>query len=149
MNLGIWVNVESNVGLVCACLPTLRPLLHRAFNVLSDISGSRSSRGKNSSKKSSNPSRSGGIPASAGVRKVGTDSSNNLSGSGWSGETRVGASDGMERPGNRRLVSMNNSSRSQPGWYTNVMASVARVDRDIEMRSQQEWIRLREQQDMV
>ena len=76
-------------------------------------------------------------------------SSYNLSGSSWSGKTRVGTSDRTGAPDNRGLLPTNNSSRSQPGWYTNVMASVARVDRDTEMRSQQDWIRLREQQNMV
>ena len=145
VNLGIWVDVESNIGIVCACLPTLRPLLHRALNILSDISGSGSSSGKRRVERS--PSRE--TPASAGPGKGGANSSYDSSGSSWSGKTKIGTQDVTGVPGNRALLATNNSSRSQPGWYTNVMASMARVDRDMEMRSQQDWIKLREQQNMV
>lgn len=31
VNLGIWINVECCIGIVCACIPTLRPLVRARF----------------------------------------------------------------------------------------------------------------------
>ncbi|CAJ2507640.1 Uu.00g088260.m01.CDS01 [Anthostomella pinea] len=41
VNLGVWSGVESNLSIICACLPTLRPMLTRVFpKLLATVAGS-------------------------------------------------------------------------------------------------------------
>ena len=35
VSVAVWVAVETNVGIVCACLPTMRPLLKHGISALS------------------------------------------------------------------------------------------------------------------
>lgn len=55
VNLGIWINVECCIGIVCACIPTLRPLVSASFPdaFRTRFSRSRSSKGRSGMNKGS------------------------------------------------------------------------------------------------
>ena len=55
MPAGCWLEVETNIGIVCACLPTMRPLINIGLPALrSRLSKSLSKFSKGSSNHSSN-----------------------------------------------------------------------------------------------
>lgn len=87
-----WSSIEINVGIICACLPTLRPLIRSCFPRLLASSTSRQvSQFPPSAQPLVNPDRE-----HAGEEKPSIDSSRNP-------EVRVPLKEENEKQGNRRL----------------------------------------------
>ena len=143
VNAGIWINIETNLGIVCACLPTLRPLLLHVSPFFSNLSGSYSS-----SNKSLQPPKSDSSELKAGRGNHSDINTGPYDSKFGSSRARTPS---IARIGNTSTVkaSPHNGRFSRRSWYGNIMASFARVDREQDMRAQQEWIKLRDQGNTV
>ncbi|KAL8786441.1 MAG: hypothetical protein Q9213_002757 [Squamulea squamosa] len=163
VSVGVWVNVECNIGVLSACLPILRPLfsnkyasspVSRLTRIFRSFTNSRFS---SSSREglTSDPEKGTSEPASDATMAEGLKWSNDSAASGgwrWSRMNSYNALDGnspvqgkspIEPVGSRRTVALGERERKQRTWYT------AAAEMLPEMDSQKRWSRKIIDTDMI
>ncbi|KAL8724087.1 MAG: hypothetical protein Q9166_008138 [cf. Caloplaca sp. 2 TL-2023] len=138
ISVGVWVNVECNIGILSACLPILRPLfstkyasspvsrLTRIFHTLTNSHFSSSSRDNLSSDPEKGPGPSSDATMAESLKWP--NDSTAAGGCSWSRNNSYSTTEHLKPPidaqspikpvGSRRVIAPGERARKQRTWYT-------------------------------
>ena len=135
----IWIALETKIGIVCACLPTLLPLFRKASQAIrSQFSSLRSTRSRKSG------SSGGAGPHKHGEPVIILDSENTRGGCpncncAYCNSSRANSNSEMEKP-----------AKKQKGWYSAALSKVSKPETGMRSESHEEIMgRVRKEGDYI
>ena len=142
MPAALWIAIETKIGIVCACLPTLLPL----FRKLNQGIRSRLSNSSNSRHFDNHPSSThrGVVPSNfdkAGGGGAGCPNCSCANREGSGSGSRTNSNADSEKKKEREVK--RKKGKKPRGWYSAALSNLSRADRGSVSESQEEIVGMR------